>query len=173
MTPIELERCIAALLAAWPHSRQTPETFELGEALLGPLPAGAVLGAIATLALEGREFAPPLGLVARRAAELVEEATNGRPPDVEEALREVYEQISRCGYYRTPEWSSPAIGGVIEALGGWEAVCTDDNPEAFRAHFLRLYGTVQARVQRESLVTPAVRQLVGTLDFRADRELDA
>lgn len=160
MTLDELHMCFAMVSAAWPHSKPMPETFALGQRLLSPLDVRAVTAAIEQFSLEGREFAPPLGLVAKRAHELAAKAAGEGIPDPQEALAEVYQRIQRGGFYSTPEWSHPAIGATVEAMGGWEATCLDENPEAFRAHFLRLYGTVQARTERESLIAPSLAELL-------------
>lgn len=159
MSRDELRQCFAMIVAAWPHFKPLPETFKLGERLLAPMDGRAVAAAIEQFSLEGREFAPPLGLVARRAHELCAEANGTKVPDAHQAMTEVYDRISRVGFYGTPMWSHPAIGATIEALGGWEATCTDDNPEAYRAHFIRLYETMKGRVEREALEAPSLREL--------------
>lgn len=159
MSRDELRQCFAMIVAAWPHFKPLPETFKLGERLLAPMDARAVAAAIEQFSLEGREFAPPLGLVARRAHELCSEVNGTKVPDAHHAMTEVYDRISRVGIYGTPTWSHPAIGATIEALGGWEAACLDDNPEAFRAHFIRLYETMKGRVEREALEAPSLREL--------------
>lgn len=167
MTDTELQNCFAMIVAAWPHFKPLPETFTLGERLLAPMDAQAVAAAIEQFSLEGREFAPPLGLVAKRAHELLEHVNGRQVPDAHQAMTEVYDRISRVGIYQTPAWSHPAIGATIEALGGWEATCLDDNPEAFRAHFIRLYETMKGRVERESLVAPSLRELRATTNGHA------
>lgn len=160
MNSNQLDQCFAAIVAAWPHFKPLPETFALGERLLGPMDPRAVAAAIEQMSLEGREFAPPLGLVARRAHEIMAEITGERVPDADQALAEVFEKISRVGIYQTPSWSHPAIGSTIEALGGWEETCLDDNREAYRAHFMRLYDRMRARVEREALIAPSMRELL-------------
>lgn len=160
MNRAELDQCYDAMVALWPHFKPRPTTFALGDRLLGPLDARAVAAAIEQFSLEGREFAPPLGLVARRAHELVTQVRGESVPDAHQALSEVTEWIRKVGVYGTPEWSHPAIGGTVEALGGWEATCLDDNPEAYRAHFLRLYEVMRARVEREALIAPSLRELM-------------
>lgn len=166
MNQIELDQCYDAMVALWPHYKPVPATFALGERLLGPMDAQAVAAAIEQFSLEGREFAPPLGLVARRAHELLAGVNGTAVPDGHQAIAEVYEWIRKVGVYGTPEWSHPAIPATIEALGGWEATCGDDNPEAWRAHFLRLYEIVRARTEREALVAPSLREL---REARAER----
>lgn len=145
MTPAELDRCMETMVAAWPHYSPGPDTFRLLERLVGELTFEVVGTAIAEFSLGGREFAPPPGLLAQRCRQLASLGQTGPLPDASEALAEVYERIAREGVYRTPAWSHPALGQTIDALGGWEAVCMDDNPEAFRAHFMRLYETCRQR----------------------------
>jgi len=163
VTVDQLTECFAAIAVLWPHFDAPPATFALGQRLLGPMDARAVAAAIEQLALEGREFAPPLGLVARRAHELVREVHGERVPDAAQALHEVYDRIARVGFYGIPTWSHPAIGAAVEAMGGWPSTCRDDNPEAYRAHFLRVYDTVRGRLERESLVAPSLRELLDSV----------
>jgi hypothetical protein len=177
VTREELDQCFATLVAAWPHFDPNPQTFELAERLLMPLPFAVVGAAIAEFALTGREFAPPIGLLARRSHELAAEARGDHLPDADEALTEVYEQLARVGIYRTPTWSHPAIAATIAAFGGWEQVCLNDNPEAFRAHFMRLYDMSRQRAVMPSLLASAppselVAGPVTLPDLRADRALD-
>jgi hypothetical protein len=176
VTSDQLRQCFAMIVAAWPHYKPLPETFTLGKRLLEPMDARAVAAAIEQFSLEGREFAPPLGLVAKRAHEILARLEHSHVPDAQEAITEVYDRIARVGSYQTPTWSHPAIGATIAALGGWEATCLDDNPEAFRAHFMRLYELMRARTERESLVSPSMRELMDTAVERTalapSREVD-
>jgi hypothetical protein len=159
MTRCELDQCYDAMVALWPHYKPVPGTFALGDRLLGPLDARAVAAAIEQFSLEGREFAPPLGLVARRAHELAAGARGESVPDAQQALAEVQDRIHRVGIYGTPEWSHAAVGATVDAMGGWRSACRDENPEAFRAHFMRLYDVMRARVERESLLSPSLAEL--------------
>lgn len=64
----------------------------------------------------------------------------------EEAWGEVTKNISRVGYYGTPEWSSDAIKKAVDALG-WKEICltlTKDHG-VLRAHFFRIYDSVLGR----------------------------
>lgn len=160
MTRTELDQCYDAMVALWPHFKPVPGTFAMADRLLAPLDARAVAASIEQFSLEGREFAPPLGLVARRAHELTARARGESVPDAQQALGEVQDRIRRVGVYGTPEWSHPAVEATVDAMGGWLAVCRSDNPEAFRAHFLRLYDVMRARVERESLVSPSLNELM-------------
>lgn len=177
VTRDELDFCYRMVLAAWPHAKPVPETFTLAERLLMPMDARAVAAAIEQFSLDGREFAPTMGQVAKRAQEVIQQVNGTVVPDGQQALSEVYDRIGRCGRYQVPEWTHPAIGAAVEAMGGWEATCGDDNRDAYRAHFLRLYDTMKGRLEREALVAPAFRELLDSsgprIGMAADLSLDA
>lgn len=173
MNTEQLDFVYQMVLAAWPASKATPATFVLAERLLLPLDAVAVAAAIEQLSLEGREFAPTMGQVARRAHEVLAEVNGTTVPDGQQALAEVYDQIARVGRYGDPTWSHPAIGATVGAMGGWAATCGDDNREAFRAHFLRMYETMRGRLEREALVAPSMRELLDAGPKRLDAALAA
>lgn len=166
MTEREYTLVIARISALWLNSAWTADTAEAAESLLLDLDAGLVLAAVDALAAEGREFAPPPGVVRLRATTLAHPAL----PDLDQALEEVRAAVAHFGIYRTPEFSHPAIEAAVNAIG-WDEVCNSTNPEAFRAHFLRLYGTVGERAKREAASPESVRELVAGLDLRADRVL--
>jgi len=69
----ELLRVVDRMGRLWPQSgladaeRADPRTLELWYEMLGPLPFDAACRAVDQLAKEGREFAPPVGLVFRYA----------------------------------------------------------------------------------------------------------
>ncbi len=168
MTVTELDFCYQMVLAAWPHTRPTPATFALAERLLLPLDARTVAAAIEQFSLDGREFAPTMGQVARRAHEVAMQVAGVTVPDGQQALSEVHDRISRVGRYGDPTWSHPAVAAAVGAMGGWEATCGSNNPEAYRAHFLRVYDTLRGRLERESLVAPSMREL---LDAAGPRRL--
>lgn len=155
----------AELNALWPSSKWEVATIKAGEHLLLDLPAQAVLAAVRQLAAEGERFAPNPGQVRRRAVELTAPAI----PSADEALAEVYEQMAKVGSYGTPEWSHPAIKAAVDAMGGWWGLCRSEDTMADRAHFLKIYGSVEHRHQNEQLVAPTVTELLKGLDLRLDR----
>lgn len=160
MTRTELARVVAEVNALWPQARWEADTIRAAEALLLDLNPGVALRAVHDLASEAREFAPPPGVIRRRTVELSDAPIGIHPPSEDEAMAEVYEQIRRTGVYRVPTWSHPAIGAVVQALGGWEFVCLTENQDALRAHFFRLYTLRAGRAKRLAVTTPAVRALL-------------
>ena len=160
MTKSEYAKAVSLVTGLWPNNRWETATIRAGERLLLDLPGAHVLAAVEMLAAEGERYAPNPGQIRRKAIEVASRVRADDLPDADAALDEVYATIAKVGYYRSPVWSHPAIASTIDALGGWQAVCLDENPEAFRAHFLRLYATASARVAREQVAPESVRQLV-------------
>jgi hypothetical protein len=118
--------------------------------------------AVADLDAHGREFAPTPGMI--RAQALTRQGLGA--PDFDLALSEAMLAARTVGRNGTPEWSHPAIGDAIAALGGWSAFCNSENPDAIRAHFRQAYETAATRADHEAVSPPVVKQLVAGL---ADR----
>lgn len=124
--------------------------------ILGDIELAEARGAVANLAVSGREFPPTAGQVRLEALRLREGPAG---PDPDRALAEVVGEIRRVGYVGEPVFTHPAIRETVAALGGWKDVCASENPEAFRAHFLRIYGTALARHERETNTPPVLTEL--------------
>lgn len=166
MTKTEYAEVAAELAALWPGSKWEVATMRAGEALLLDLDARSALAAVRTLAAQGERFAPNPGQVRKAAIEF------GSPvPSADEALSEVYRTISRVGHLGKPQWSHPAIGDAVAALGGWRALCASEEPMADRAHFLRIYGTVERRHTTAALLPPSVAALLAGVDLSAARAI--
>lgn len=138
-----------------------------GESLLLDLDPAVVLGAVRALAAEGERFAPNPGQVRRKAVEL------GSPPvpTADQALAELNTLMSRVGHMGRPEFSHPAIADTVLAMGGWYQLCVSEAGVADRAHFLKLYGTVEARHTQAALLPPSVAALLSGIDLSAQRAL--
>lgn len=167
MNKAEYARITAELNFLWPHSRWEVGTVRAGEKQLLDLDAAQVMAAVEAMAAEGERFAPGPGQVRQRALAM----TGAQVPTADEALAEVHRQIASCGYLRAPEWTHPAIGDTVAAMGGWLALCASEDHMADRAHFLRLYATVGQRHRTASTMPPCVHELLATLDLSAQRAL--
>lgn len=153
----------------WQNFKPVPGTFDSWLRQLGDLDYEALVAALDALAVSNPDFPPGPGAIRRRALEL----TGARVPAADEALAEVYATIARIGSYGTPEWSHPAIEAAVNALGGWRYLCLSEDPMADRAHFLKVYGTAEARHTAEALMPPSVAELVRKqLDLSAGRVLE-
>lgn len=168
MNAVETKQVWVYLRSIWPKY-VVPETslsIQIGVQawydVLGDLSLTEVQAAIVLLA--AREFPPPLGLI--RTTVLERRSTlNGDqliPPDLDEALSEVMAQMRQVGYLGKPEWSHPAIGAAVEALGGWVKCCESSWDTSMRAQFRDMFASAAKRWQRESGVpAPALVSLAG------------
>lgn len=101
-------------------------------------------------------------------AEIVEASQQVDPthddyPSAADAWGEVYRAIQNVGQYRQPTWTNPVIGRAVAAMG-WVEICSGENLEADRAHFLKIYESMRQGVHgREE--TEKAMQLSGVGDL--------
>jgi hypothetical protein len=151
MTDDEISRIIARMAAEWP----TRFKLAAGAAVvwaeeLDDLDCRSTVAALKLCAAEADSW-PPSPTALRSVLLQVSEDPH-LPPPGEKALGELMAKIRSVGTggpnwthpetttsVGTPIWSHPAIGMTCDAMGGWAEVCASTNPEAFRAHFLRIY----------------------------------
>ncbi len=168
MTETEYAEVCMEIATLWPASKWEVGTMRAGEALILDLDQHTAIAAVRVLAAEGERFSPNPGQVRRRAVELADPV-----PSVDEALAEVEIWKGRINSGRTPEWSHPAIGDAVAALGGIRYLGMSDNPTADRAHFIKVYGTCERRHATTALMPPSVAALLVGLDLSAQRALGA
>lgn len=150
-----------AVTGRWPRTAAEMRLYaESWYAELGDLHPRTLALALESFSVECREFPPTPGQLRQRTLALTR-APDQAVPSPEAALAEVWDQVRGVGYYGTPEWSHPALAKAVAAVGGWQAVCNSENPEAFRAHFLRLYEGFARSAQHNADLTPALREAAG------------
>jgi hypothetical protein len=142
VTPSESAR-IVAMLANAPDSRGsaawTIETQEVFARLIEDLDYEPTMAAALTW-LKTQPMRPAISdLRAAVRAEL--EAVGAIPadPDPDQAWGIVTRAFSSVGRYRPFPFDNPLVKRVVDRIG-WETLCNSDNPEADRAHFLRMYA---------------------------------
>ena len=86
-----------------------------------------------------------------------------KPPTAAEAWEEVVKLIIQFGPYRVPIYSCDLVRRAVRSIG-WIQLCLGDNPEADRAHFLRLYESMRSK-NKEQQDIKQVMQLAGVGDF--------
>lgn len=163
MTETELLALLTVVAERWPNWKM-PATEARLEARL--MAWGDVVGDLeilecrAALAAMGpRQFAPDPGEIRQTVLEL----RGSGAPDVDAALSEIFRAVSEFGWTEVPSWSHPAIGAAVRACGGWLEVCRSDNPEALRAHLVKLYGVASTRMQTLEALPPAVAEILGSI----------
>lgn len=149
MTTLEAMEIVAMLTAAYPNWKPTEASLRLYAKLLEPLEADVAKPAVMEMLYSPREFAPPIGVLAD-AISVRKLKQAGQYLSPEEAWAEVMDRIRDVGVYRTPTFSSPALTRTVQALD-WKGICTNENVEATRAHFMRIFDALQRRNVREEI----------------------
>jgi Loader and inhibitor of phage G40P len=139
-------RILGVLTAAYPSWRPTEETLELYIRVLAPLPASLVKEVVMARMHTDAEFAPPVGVLFKAAAQLTLAASSRPTITAEEAWELVGLAIRERGYYEGPGELAGSLAArrAVDAIG-WPTICTNENIEATRAHFMRLFASFQER----------------------------
>ena len=94
--------------------------------------------------------------------------------DWNEAYAELQKAIRQIGYMGKPEWSNPALAETVKTLGGWQAVCFNEDPEGvFRAQFREVYAIVIGRMERKVTQSPEVRAFIASMQAPQNGQLEA
>lgn len=93
-------------------------------------------------------------------AEIVEAANEIDPrseklPTAAEAWEEVSRLVQTIGPYRAPEYSCETVQRAAKTIG-WYQLCTSDNPEADRAHFMRIYESMRSKHRENAEMNKAL-----------------
>lgn len=96
---------------------------------------------------DSRGFPPDGGQLVRRAA-----ALEGGGLDFDEVWREILDGIRRWGHAGSPEWSSPNVAALVQAVG-WRALCLgpEDDLPTIRAQARDMWASISKRVVRSML----------------------
>ena len=106
-------------------------------------------------------FFPSVAQIVAAAEEL--DPRNEKLPTAAEAWEEVSGLIQRCGLNRVPVFSCDLVQRATRAIG-WRQLCMSENPEADRAHFLRLYESMRSKY-RAQVENEKVLKLSGVGDL--------
>jgi hypothetical protein len=165
MNANDVRRLIAYASELWPQTFELPANAEKLQLRVGvwleflsDIPSEVGRAALAGAAEE--PFPPAPGALRQRALRLMR---RDLAPDADQAVAEIMTAVSRVGYMGSPEWSHPAIANTVEAFGGWLSICESTNPEALRAHLMKLYGSASTRHRAEETLAPAFAELLGSV----------
>lgn len=151
--------CLAA--SSYP-SMQTkdPEPIAKSWALMmRDIPVEILKAAIVKVCRES-EFFPSVAMLVAAAHEL--DPRNPKLPTAAEAWAEVTQQICDAGIYRAPSFSCDTVQKAVRAIG-WRQLCCSENPEADRAHFMRIYESMRSK-HRENQELNKALELSGMAD---------
>ena len=108
----------------------------------------------------GSDWLPSISQIRSSAVSLMRQASPA-DQDWNEAYAELQRLILSRGYINKPEFNNPALAETVRTLGGWQAVCWNEDPEGvFRAQFRDVYQVVIARMERKVTQSPAVRGFI-------------
>lgn len=163
MTTEEAAQLVSLAWAAFPtmQEREMGPVAELWHMMLGHLPFAVAKAALASALTTARFFPTP--------ADILDAAASIRNPGrltSGDAWAAVCREIRRVGWCGQPRWDSPLIGRAVEAMGGWRQLCASEEPEVDRAHFLKIYSSMDERARTEDKLPPKVRQITADLANR-------
>lgn len=88
------------------------------------------------------DFFPSVAQIVKAAKEL--DPKHEKLPTAAEAWEEVNRQIAICGGYKIPTFSHEVVKRAATAIG-FSQMCRSENPEADRAHFMRIYESMRSK----------------------------
>ena len=154
----EILALVALASSSYPtmQSRDPRPIVAAWSVMLADLDAAVAKAAIIKVCRESQFFPSVAQIVA--AAEALDSRLE-QLPTAAEAWEEVSRLIQLVGPYRSPEYSSDLVRRATRAIG-WRQLCTGENPEADRAHFLKIYESMRGKY-RENRANEAALALSG------------
>ena len=123
--------------------------------------------------IERSQWLPSIAEIRASAVSLMRQASPA-DQDWNEAYAELQKAIRQIGYMGKPEWSNPALAETVKTLGGWQAVCFNEDPEGvFRAQFREVYAIVIGRMERKVTQSPEVRAFIASMTAPQNGQLEA
>lgn len=150
MTEQEANLLIQACAQLWPtvplQAQYGPQMIRLWAVVLADVSLPEAEQVLANCSRQGDRFPPTPGVIARGALDARAAAEGRTVPDADEAWSEIISVVQRRGWYRgePDEWSHPAVAHAVRALS-WDELCHGDEM-VMRAHFIRMYPAIVARV---------------------------
>lgn len=138
MTKTEVGVLLGAIAAQYPTFAVRAETIAGWHRLLEKDDAETVMKALDRILRKRDSGFPPV------VGEILHEAYGADVPSAEHVYEEIHNAIQSVGYIRVPELS-PLSNAVVNTIG-WQTLCASENPEANRAHILRIAETFRKRV---------------------------
>ena len=150
MTEVEAASLIAILAAAFPNAKIDARSVSVYVEHIREFPYAdgqeAVTGIVRT-----SEWFPTVAVLRREILSL----QGALCPAAEEAWVEVEAGMRKYGRTRRVEWSHPAIGEAVSAMG-WTNMCLSENIDVVRGHFFKIYNSVSKRTDRDVQVGNAL-----------------
>jgi hypothetical protein len=156
VTRQEVAELLAMISAYWPEFvHQGEVSVRAWHLVLADVPAAVARDALVLLAAT-RTFPPKPAELLDAVAELTLAPDERLSPA--EAWGLVVDAVRKVGFYREPDL--PGLVGQAVRIIGWREICTSENVEATRAHFMRVYEQLQRRARRDAVLPAPLRERV-------------
>lgn len=148
MTRQEILALVALASSSYPsmQARDPRPIVTAWSVMLADIDATVAKAAIIKVCRES-QFFPSVAQIVSAVRELDDRCE--QLPTAAEAWEEVRSLIEDVGPYRAPHCSSEVVRRAVRAIG-WRQLCMGENPEADRAHFLKIYEALRTRRQAET-----------------------
>jgi hypothetical protein len=167
-TPSEISTELRRTLAAYPQhaarldKEQMALMLEVWQESLADLPVDLLKMSVKNH-IERSQWLPSIAEIRSSAVSLMRQASPA-DQDWNEAYAELQRKILSVGYIGKPDFANPALTETVRTLGGWQAVCLNEDPEGvFRAQFRDVYQVVIARMERNVQQSPEVRSFIASM----------
>lgn len=174
MSPLEIKKLVAVLVASFSSSRISMDTVGVYERMLSDLDYVVANAAVERL-LATAKFLPTIAEIREACLAL----SSGEKLPGGEAWGIVLSAIRKYGYVRVPgkdfEWEDRIVAKCVTALG-WNELCSSENVQADRARFIELYDKLASTERTRQLADglPALKRLQAARpDLPAGRERTA
>ncbi len=143
MTRQEICALLALASSSYPsmQARDPKPVVDAWSILLADIDPVVAKAAIIKVCRES-QFFPSVAQIIAAAKQL--DPDNEKLPTAAEAWEEVKRLITDIGPYRAPAYSCDTVRRAAQSIG-WLQLCTGDNAEADRAHFLKIYESMRSR----------------------------
>jgi hypothetical protein len=149
---------LGVLMAAYPtwgeSNPKIDATLEVYRCALMDIDAG-LLRAAAMQHIASSKWFPSVSELRESALSIV---THG-DESPEEAWGEVKRAIKLYGSYREPVFSNAKIAQAVKIMG-WLNLCMSETEMADRAHFFKIYQSIQNRERFDAVALPEVKQII-------------
>lgn len=156
MTRDEAKQLVALAVANFPtlQAKDMRPTAVLWQKMLADIPYAVAEKALLKVLATCRHF-PTVADIREAAAQI----SQPQLPSPAEAWAEVYSEMERCGIYRAPKFSHPAIEKTVRALG-WYDMNTSEEIGVVRAQFMRIYEQLAKRESEQAVLPEPVRNFI-------------
>jgi len=170
-TTDEITDVIGVLMAAYPawgeNNQKIDATLEVYRCALMDIDAG-LLRAAAMQHIGSSQWFPTVYELRKAALSIV---THG-DESPEEAWGEVKRAIRLYGSYREPQFTNVKIDQAVKIMG-WLNLCMSENEVADRAHFFKIYKSVQDRENYDTIALPEVKRAIEHLAEQKRLQIEA